>query len=101
MTHCPKCNTKVGVLRLLVATRWSPYKCPGCSARFQRRLLPAALLGGIGGGSGALIASAALSNRSVWIAVIGMITLLAVVAWLDWLLVPFDEVASIETPEPA
>lgn len=92
MTHCPKCNSKVGVLRLLVATRWFPYKCPACSGQFQRRTLPAALLGGIGGGSAALIVQTSRYFQSVWIAAICLIALFAVVIWLDWLLVPFDEV---------
>jgi len=100
MKRCPKCNTKVGVLRLLLSTRWSPYKCRGCSGKFQRRAIHAALLGGIGGGSGALIVQASRSYHSVWIAITGLIALFAVLIWLDWFLVPLEEAESSERRKP-
>lgn len=101
MTHCPKCNTKVGVLRLSLSTRWSPYNCRGCAGKFQRRSLPATLIGGTAGGSAALIVQVSRSYHSVWIAVIGLMALVVMVILADWLLVPFDEVASNEPPTPA
>src|SRR3982751_981410 len=95
MTHCPNCNSQVSAFRLLWVTAWSPYRCSNCSSRFLRRTLHATLLGGIGAGLGALII-APLLRYSIWVAVFACIGLLAVVALLDWLLVPLVQVEEHE-----
>ena len=97
MKYCPHCHTKVSVLVLLRTTRWSPYKCPGCSDRFQRETIPSAILGGAGGGIGTLLFFVALLFHSILIGMFEFVALFALTIWADWHWVPFRE---IEKDEP-
>jgi hypothetical protein len=78
-------------------TRWSPYQCPSCSAKFQRRMLPSAILGGIGGGVGLLMLSAALSLQSVWLGITSLAAWFGLLVWADWFFIPVRELKANET----
>jgi len=60
-------------------------------------MLPAVILGGLGGGVGTLVFGAALFFQSVWIGVIGLAAWFALLIWADWYLVPFREIERHET----
>jgi len=60
-------------------------------------MLPSAILGGVGGGIGALVFGAALFLQSVWFGVIGLAAWFALLVWADWFLIPFREIDSNET----
>jgi hypothetical protein len=88
-------------MRLIRTTRWSPYQCPSCAAKFQRKLLPSVILGGIGGGIGTLVFGAALFFQSVCIGVVGLAAWFSLLIWADWYLIPFREVEKSETKTTA
>ncbi|HEY0845047.1 MAG TPA: hypothetical protein VGE12_06745 [Noviherbaspirillum sp.] len=69
MKHCPHCNARLSFLRLLRATRWSPYVCPECHRRSRiGNIGTLGIVGLIGGfaagtafrGAGLLLTGAAL-----------------------------------------
>jgi hypothetical protein len=78
-------------MRLLRVTRWTPYQCPGCSAKFHRRELHSLVVVGMGLFICYVFLIAAFIFGSIWIGVLGLITSFTFVFWADWFLVPFRE----------
>ena len=89
MRLCPNCNAGVSPFRLVLVTRWTPYKCPHCSRTFQRVLLPAVFVYTV---TSALMVNLALQ---VGFRLFGVLIIFAGIIFmflLDWLVMPWKQI---------
>jgi hypothetical protein len=77
-------------MKLVVATRWVPYRCPGCRKMFLRRVVPSAILTLIGFGVGLPLILMVMKYGSTIVFVVALAVVL-LVCLSDWLFVPLRE----------
>ena len=55
MKTCPHRCAPLNFLRVMIMNRWTPYRCPKCKGEAVVPMWQLMLLGGLGGGSGAIV----------------------------------------------
>jgi hypothetical protein len=102
MRHCPHCQTKVNIWQQLRMTRWRPYVCPGCSAKFQPYVVTSLVIFGLTLIIGWIwMFAVGFLERSEWVGMFGWLVLFGLIVWAQWFFIPFKEIEKQESDKLA
>lgn len=94
MKSCPKCSAKIGPLKSLTCSKWSPLKCPSCGTKYKLNQGKSALVGGVVGGLTYFLVVSPYNDGDFTRAGLGFVVGLALATVGFWLFVPGEEVGS-------